>query len=340
LGTVHSTGMTTRSQWAALRSPMFGAALLVLVLNDHWLKGAGLLPGWLTGKLSDFAGLIVAPILAATLARARARYSRLSCWALVAASFAAIKLWPAAARSVEHFTRWAGLGWRIWSDPIDLIALSVLPLGWWIFHSRGAGLQRTDGRPTRVDTKSETHYRWWLERTAAVVAMLACVATSSDSRVFATSVALVNTTHEPVELQVFRPSRALDCDAVVADPKSSLIADDFAFESCTTLEPLQPLPLDLDWSVPEGLEPRLPPPGSERACDAVLLRAPGLDDTVLFWNDVPKVSIDQYGGMPDDPAHIVLLEQVGDRLFAGGPDVGQIWPATFSVPQATCEVAP
>jgi hypothetical protein len=65
-GAGYGSGMTTRSHWAALRSPMFGAALSVLVLNDHWLKGAGLLPGWLTGKLSDFAGLIVAPILVTT----------------------------------------------------------------------------------------------------------------------------------------------------------------------------------------------------------------------------------------------------------------------------------
>lgn len=33
------------------------AALLVLVVNDHVLKGSGLLPGVITGKLSDFAGL-------------------------------------------------------------------------------------------------------------------------------------------------------------------------------------------------------------------------------------------------------------------------------------------
>jgi hypothetical protein len=318
--------MTTRSHWAALRSPMFGAALSVLVLNDHWLKSAGLLPGWLTGKLSDFAGLIVAPILVVTLARARARHWRLACWALVAASFAALKLCPAAARGVEHFSRWVGFGWRIWSDPTDVIALSVLPLGWWVLHSSVA--------PART-----AHHRWWLERMAAIVAMLACVATSRAFYMLETSVAIVNTTHAAVELQVFRPSTALDCDAVVTDPDASLTAGDFAFESCTTLEPLEPVPLDLDWSAHGDSKPRMPPAGSERACDAVLLRAPGLDDTVLFWNDVPKVGIDQYGGMPAETAHVVTLEQVGDRLFAGGPDVGQTWPATFSVPEATCEVA-
>jgi hypothetical protein len=42
-------------------------ALVVLAANDHVLKGAGLLPTWLTGKLSDFAGLLFFPLLLVTL---------------------------------------------------------------------------------------------------------------------------------------------------------------------------------------------------------------------------------------------------------------------------------
>lgn len=317
-------GMTTRSDCEVLRSPAFGAALLVLVLNDHWLKGAGLLPGWLTGKLSDFAGLIVAPILMATLVRARTRSSRLLCWALVAGLFAAIKLSPVAARGVEHFTRWVGFGWQIWSDPTDLLALTVLPLAWRVLCS--------SANPAR-----STNYRAWLERMTAMVAAVACVATSRAFYVMQTSVVLFNTTREPVQVQVFRPSRALDCATVVSDPETSLTAADFAFEACTTLESVEPMPLDLDWSADGDEKPHVPPVGSERVCDAVLLRAPGLDDTVVFWNDVPKVEIDQYGGKPDETAHVVYLEQLGERLFAARPDVGQAWPAAFSVPEATCK---
>jgi len=318
--------MTTRSHWAALRSPVFGVALFVLLLNDHWLKGAGLLPGWLTGKLSDFAGLIVAPILLATLARARSRSSRLVCWALVAAPFAAIKLSPAAARGVEQFTRWAGLDWQIWSDPSDLIAFSVLPLAWWVLHSS-------------PDPARSTQHRAWFERATAIVAGVACVATSSDSYSMKTSIVLVNTTRQPVQLQLFRPSSALDCDAVSGNPRAALTEADFAFESCTTVEPVEPMPLDLDWSADSRYEsdPHVPPEGSERVCDAVLLRAPGLEDTVLFWNDVQKVVIDRYGGLPDEAAHVVSLEQVDEHLFVGSPDVAQAWSATFSVPDATCK---
>ncbi len=42
---------------AAFHEPLWWGALAVLVANDHALKGSGLVPGALTGKLSDFAGL-------------------------------------------------------------------------------------------------------------------------------------------------------------------------------------------------------------------------------------------------------------------------------------------
>jgi hypothetical protein len=49
----------------ALLTPTWLLALVVLALNDHLLKGAGLLPGAVTGKLSDLAGMLVAPVLLA-----------------------------------------------------------------------------------------------------------------------------------------------------------------------------------------------------------------------------------------------------------------------------------
>ena len=55
--------MTTRDAVRALAHPGFVLALVVLVLNDHVLKQA--YPGMLTGKLSDVAGLVVAPLLLA-----------------------------------------------------------------------------------------------------------------------------------------------------------------------------------------------------------------------------------------------------------------------------------
>jgi len=48
---------------AGLESYAACLGLAVLALNDHVLKGADVLPGWLTGKLSDFAGLLFFPLL-------------------------------------------------------------------------------------------------------------------------------------------------------------------------------------------------------------------------------------------------------------------------------------
>jgi hypothetical protein len=45
----------------ALSHPYSVAAAVTLAVNDHILKG--LAPGWLTGKLSDFAGLFFFPYL-------------------------------------------------------------------------------------------------------------------------------------------------------------------------------------------------------------------------------------------------------------------------------------
>src|SRR4026209_1194287 len=54
-------------------------ALAVLALNDHVLNGSGVLPAWLTGKLSDLGGaffsLLLVPAIGDTLALGVARLS-------------------------------------------------------------------------------------------------------------------------------------------------------------------------------------------------------------------------------------------------------------------------
>ena len=44
-----------------LAHPIAIAAMLTLIANDHWWKHAH--PSWLTGKLSDFAGIVFFPLL-------------------------------------------------------------------------------------------------------------------------------------------------------------------------------------------------------------------------------------------------------------------------------------
>src|SRR5262245_58340441 len=78
-------------------------AIAVLVANDHVLKDAW--PGWLTGKLSDFAGLTFFPLLLVSICSlvrppgAVADIVRRTwiCSATTALVFSLIKTWPAAA---------------------------------------------------------------------------------------------------------------------------------------------------------------------------------------------------------------------------------------------------
>lgn len=123
------------------------AALAILAINDHWLKGSGAVPAWLTGKLSDLAGLVFFPLLVtaaldtALLAAARlgARIDfSLRPWklfgsvSLTGLAFAALKLVPQVAAAAG--TAAASLGWHIAvaPDPTDLIALPALLVALWL----------------------------------------------------------------------------------------------------------------------------------------------------------------------------------------------------------------
>lgn len=131
-----------------LLAPLPLAALVVLVLNDRVLKGSGA-PVWLTGKLSDFAGLFVFPLIAtaaadlagAAIARLGApwdvtlrRWKLAAAISLTGAVFAAMKLSPLIGSWIGH--AWSRLvpGSEIYPDPTDVIALVVMAGTWW--HGR------------------------------------------------------------------------------------------------------------------------------------------------------------------------------------------------------------
>ena len=130
-----------------LLEPVALSAVLLLVLNDWLLKGSGAIPPAVTGKLSDVAGLLFAPLLAtacldlALLAAARLgapldfslRRGKLVLAAgAVGALFTAVKLSPAAAGWLEGAAAAAGLDWRIAVDPGDLLALPALAGAVWL----------------------------------------------------------------------------------------------------------------------------------------------------------------------------------------------------------------
>ncbi|MFJ6149530.1 hypothetical protein [Micromonospora profundi] len=158
-------------------------ALVVLVVNDHVLKPA--LPGLVTGKLSDVAGLVLAPPLVAVLLtlvvpRMSARSAALVGLVSVGAGFAVVKSSGYAAELASSvWTVLAGAS-LVRADPTDLLAVPALGLAWWSWT-------RSRRRPVRQRTAR-------LVRLLVVLppAVLAVAATSAVHYPYAISTAFVD----------------------------------------------------------------------------------------------------------------------------------------------------
>ena len=155
--------MTTRRPGSVapgdgLRSPVFLVALALMALNDQVLKAA--VPSHATGKLSDLAGMVVAPVLAVSLAELLLRRPLgVRAWwaaaALTGLAFTVVQTWAPASSLYEQvfgLARWpvdaavAAIGGRpvegpapvrLWPDATDLVALPVLLLVPWMARRRG-----------------------------------------------------------------------------------------------------------------------------------------------------------------------------------------------------------
>ncbi|MFI6505022.1 hypothetical protein [Nonomuraea typhae] len=114
-------------RYAWLCHPATVFAALLLFINDHVLKQAW--PGFVTGKLSDVAGLIVAPALLSLLLLRRAD---LTATLLTGTLFTLVKTTHTGAELASQAWTLAAGPSRILADPTDLLALPALALAWWI----------------------------------------------------------------------------------------------------------------------------------------------------------------------------------------------------------------
>ena len=120
----------------ALAHPLAIAALVLLALNDHVLKQAW--PGFVTGKLSDVAGLVVAPlVLAVPLAVLGVRRPDVVAVLSTGAGFVAVKTTEAgAALASDTWTAVAGTSYVL-RDPGDLLALPALLVALRVYRLAG-----------------------------------------------------------------------------------------------------------------------------------------------------------------------------------------------------------
>jgi hypothetical protein len=136
---------------AWLAHPITLTALVLLVVNDHLLKEA--YPGVVTGKLSDVAGLVLAPPLLASLAGLTIRRPRADVVAavstvVVALGFAWAKTTAAGAAAASAAWSIVAPGSVVLVDPTDLLALCALGLSWYTF--RAASRRPVAGRVVRL----------------------------------------------------------------------------------------------------------------------------------------------------------------------------------------------
>lgn len=322
---------TSESYRSGLHHPLWWLSLLVLVVNDHLLKGAGILAASLTGKLSDFAGLIVATVLSCALFRARSPRGRALAFGLVVLPFVAIKTSALAAEWLVVLVAQVGIHWRIWSDPTDLVGLAVVPVAW---------------RVSRVVRSSRPTL---LHHVAVLLGGLGCVATSSAFEQIETAAYLVNTSHDTLEVRVYRLTSPLDCDAAAADPEGTLTPDRFELAACKRAAPFVIVPLDTDWRATADDTKQNPnADAAHLICDAVIVRIPGADDTVVFWNGLAHVQVDLHGDHTvslvngnEDP-HAIYIEAFGTRRVIGASELFRTWTIDVNLPSpaVSCEDAP
>ncbi|HZO13139.1 MAG TPA: hypothetical protein VFB62_07765 [Polyangiaceae bacterium] len=283
---------------------MWLGALGLLVLNDHALKGAGLLPGWLTGKLSDVAGMLVAPVILAVIVQVSSKRGWTLAHIAIGAVFAAIKLVPEAARAFETLTALTPFPWVIVVDPTDLLALPALLVSY-----RFLGRAReTQGR--------------YLESALATAGAIACMATSPPpcegeecrpqpvppqeqaALVFANG----TNTQRLVRVRPLSSSLLVNCTTLLNDPSRVLTDDHFDPAQSWLLEPGRALPLR-----------------SQGECSAYLIDAQGLDPVLVAWNQsaFPETQLPTVTTVGHTS---IIMRDIGGHL------VVESHPAVFAAP--------
>ncbi len=307
----------------ALLHPLWLGALTLLALNDHFLKGSGLLPGVVTGKLSDFAGLLVAPALLAVLLQLSSRRALVAAHLATGLVFAAVKLAPPAARALEWLMELGPFHATIVVDPTDLFALPALLVSFAVL----------------VPTMARRYIERPLTTRALVIGgSLACAATSQENPCSGVdgctdgipreqaALVLGNTTSAQRLMRVrgLKDSVIVDCDKMLVDPTSTLSRELFEDAQTWLIEPERGLPLQ-----------------NRSACSAYLIDADGMEPTLLAWSeaDFQTTELSTSTTAPDNGRMIgIQLSSTGKLVLGTHEAVHKAPPLDAPEPTGECAV--
>jgi hypothetical protein len=261
---VHSTAASRQS---GLRQPALWVAVAVLVVNDHILKGSGWVPGVITGKLSDFAWLVVAPVILAALFRLRDRAHHALVLAFFVGLFGITELSQSAADAISRWAAQLHIPCRLWADPTDLIALSVLPLTWHLMAQLGTAHRSH----ARIDGA--------LGRLALGLGIFASIATTEPGPpTWTTGAYVVNRSGAGLDVRVRWTTAAIDCDVLEGVDLTAAVSG-MIFDEAITYR------LALDETVPlERVDPSTPTatPFSTGECQLAMVAIDGAPDTIVL----------------------------------------------------------
>lgn len=321
----HSHDQAQRAR-RALTHPLWIGALALLIVNDHFLKGSGHLPGALTGKLSDFAGLLIAPALLAALLRLKTPRAWLLAHFSTGAVFAAIKLFPAAAHAFEALTSLTPFPWRITVDPSDLMALPSLLLSYRVFFGNSSKTLRE--MPVA-------------ERVLAMSGAIACMATSppdpgpcvgefcnNQGTAFENAALVLSNRTDAQRVVRVRPlksSLSVDCTTMLADPTAALSRELFASSQTWVLEAGRAVALQ-----------------GNSACSAYLVDADGMSPKLLAWSDLQfpttQVATTINGETPERTIQMNLDPLLGSLGLSEHPAVFDAPPMEHAAATPACAV--
>lgn len=302
----------------AFAHPAWWGALGLLLLNDHVFKGAGVLPGALTGKLSDLAGMIVAPPLFALALGAHRRAARLVAAAAVGIGFGAINLVPEAARALEHALGALHLPARVWVDPTDLWALALLPIG----HALS--------RPEAIRTTRALAVPGWLQHGGVLLAAFACMATTGigeDSTSGGGSSGdgpqIENATGSALSVVLASTEGAGGCSLYRDDRIALLTANAFV------------APREI--ALPDEARAPLSTSAANVRCGAASIALPDGANAVVFWRDLEPLE----SFAPDDDERrlarrVVISGESGDFDLEIGADLSTFEIGAEAPPETTC----